>query len=145
IQDDELGPIRDQGGYFDHSETEIALFAEMNRHSAAAHIVDHGLVDGKTRVGINDFISSINKRQHREENNRLATRNDYHFIACNRYLARAAHIIGDGLAQFGETGGWTVVSPALMQGGDRSFNDVVRGVEIGLADLKVNNFFSLAF
>src|SRR5712691_7193064 len=116
----------------------------MNRHGVAAHVVDHRLVDGKAGIGIDDFITSINKRQHRKENNRLTTSDDYNFIASDWYISRAAHIFSDRLAQVRKTGGRTVVGPALMQSSYGSFDDVVGSVEIGFADLEMNDFFSLA-
>ena len=50
---------------------------------------------------------------------------------------------GDGLAQLRETGRGAIVGPALPKSADGGIYDVGGRVEIGFADLEVNNAFAL--
>src|SRR5208337_519952 len=106
-------------------------------------IVDHGLVDGEARIGVDDFIFRINQCQNRKENNGLAARDHDHFIARNRNLAGVADVVGNGLAQVRQTGGGTVMGPSHVKRVDARLDDVVRSGKVGLADLEVNNFLAL--
>ena len=108
-----------------------------------SRIVDHRLVDGEAGVGIDNFISLINQCQNRKENNRLAAWNHNHFIARNWHFAGVADIVGNGLAQVGQTGGGTVVGPSHMQSVDARLDDIGRSVKVGLTDFKVNDFLAL--
>ena len=59
IENDETGPVVDERGQFVHVKPEIALFPQLNRNRAAAHVVDHGLIYRESGVGINNFIPLI--------------------------------------------------------------------------------------
>src|SRR5438874_1723364 len=61
IQNDQLGSIADQVTEFVGIQSEVLLFAQANRHCAPANIIDHGLIDWKARVGIDDLVTFINE------------------------------------------------------------------------------------
>ncbi len=60
IQNDQSGSVVDERGQFVDIEREVALLAQVDGHGASANVVDHRLVDGKARIGIDDLISFIN-------------------------------------------------------------------------------------
>src|ERR1700687_3990337 len=145
VQDDQLGTVGDQRGQFFDIDGKVALLAQRNCDRASADIVDHGLIDGEAGIGVNDFIPCLNQRQDRKENNWLAARNNNDLIARHRDLAGAADIIGNGLAQVGQTGGGAVVGPSLVERVDTGLDDIGGSVEVGLANFEVNDFFALFF
>ena len=98
IQNNQPGSIVDERSELVDFEREVAFFAQMDGHGAAANVVDHRLVNGKAGIGIDDFIALIDERQNRKENNWLAAWDDDHFVACNFYAASAAYVFGEGLA-----------------------------------------------
>ncbi len=61
VQDDQFGAVVDEPREFVDVEGEVALFAQLDGHRASADVVDHRLVDRKAGIGIDDFISLINK------------------------------------------------------------------------------------
>ena len=79
------------------------------------------------------------------ENDRLAARNDDHFLARNRNLASAADVVGNGLAQVGQAGGGTVMGPSLVERVDSGLDDIGGRVEVGLSNFQVNDLFALLF
>ena len=66
-------------------------------------------------------------------------------LGAHRDAARARHVRGNHLAQFGQTLGGTVVRPALVERLFGGFRDVRRGREIGLADFEVDHVLPLGF
>ena len=61
VDDDQLGAIGDEGSQFFHVQAEIALLAQADRDRKAADVVDHRLVDGEARVGVDNLIAFINQ------------------------------------------------------------------------------------
>src|SRR5205814_1015655 len=53
--------------------------------------------------------------------------------------ARLTHVLSDGFAELGQTGRRPVVGKTLVQGIGRRPDDVARRIEIGLADLEMND------
>src|SRR5215471_20474842 len=100
-------------------------------------------VNRKTRIGIDNLIPFFNQCQHRKENNGLAPRYNDNLAGIDLDSPAAARVFRDGLAQLGKAGGGTVVGPAAVQRFHSGSNDVSGGVEIGLADLQVNDVFAL--
>src|SRR4029077_14799846 len=130
VQDDQLCAVGNQRRQFFDIDGKVAIFAQRNRNRLSERILDHGLIDGEAGIGVDDFISSINQCQDRKENNWLAARDNHDFLARNRDFAGPAYIVGNGLAQLGETGGGAVVCPSFVEGVDSGFDDVRRGVEV---------------
>src|SRR5580698_1658038 len=107
--------------------------------------MDHRLVDGKTGIGIDDLVAHIRQRQNRKENNWLSAGDDDHPIARDIDSATARNILGNGLAQLGQSCRRTVVSPSCLEGFDPGFDDVFGRVKIGLTNFEMNDVFALAF
>src|ERR1035438_2174175 len=55
--------------------------------------------DLKAGIGVNDFISLINKRKDREENNGLAAGDDHDFVAGHLHPTGAANIFSESLTE----------------------------------------------
>ena len=53
--------------------------------------------------------------------------------------ARLTHVLSDGLAQLRQASRRSVVREALVQGVGSCLDDVVRGIEIGLPDLEMDD------
>src|SRR5205823_9486555 len=143
IQNDQLRAVIDQPTQFVDIESEIQLLAQTDRDSFRANVIDHRLVDGKSRIRVDDFISFFCQREDAEEYDWLAAGNYNDFFGCYTHAARLAHVAGDRLAQFRQTGRRSVVSETLVQRVGRRFDDVARGIEIRLTNFEMNNVASL--
>src|SRR5207249_210095 len=73
----------------------------------------------------------------------LCARRDHHFAGVDRNAAPASRVLGDRLAQLGKPGGRAIMRPAVAQGARGRVDDVVRGGEVRLADLEVNDVAAL--
>src|SRR6266853_3001265 len=142
---DQLRPIVDQPSEFADVESEIHFLAQLNRHRFRANVIDHRLVDGKSRIRVDDFISFFRQREDAEEYDWLAAGNYNDFFRRYSYAARLAHVAGDRLAQFRQPGRRSVVSESLVQRVGRRFDEVGRGIEIRLTNFEMNNVASLCF
>src|SRR6266478_6752956 len=80
IQNDQLGAVIDQRAQFVDVEAEIQFLAQLDRHSFRANVIDHRLVDGKSRIRVDDFISFFPQREDAEENDWLPAGNYNHFF-----------------------------------------------------------------
>ena len=145
IEDDQLGALTDEPGQFVHIEREITVFTQLNRHRVATNVVNHGLVDGKAGIGIDDLIALVDQREDCEEDDGLAPGDDHHFIARYFHASGPAHVFGERLPQIRQTGGRTVMGPALSQGVHSGLYDVRRRVEIRFTDLQMDDAFPLFF
>jgi len=79
----------------------------------AADVVDHRLVDGKSGIGIDDFVAFIDEGQHGEKHDGLAAGDDDDLIGRNFDLAGAADVLRNFIAKLGQPGGGAVVGAAL--------------------------------
>jgi hypothetical protein len=87
----------------------------------------------------------IDQRQHGVKDDRLAPGDDHDLIGRDIYVAAAADVIGNRLAQLRQSGGRAVVGPPGVQGTRRGLDDVGWGVEIGLSDFQMDNALALPF
>ena len=83
------------------------------------------------------------RARHCKENNWLAAWDNNHFVTGNWYIPGAANVIGNGLAQIGQSGGRAVVSPSLVESVDPGLYDIGGGIEVRFANFQVNDFFAL--
>src|SRR4029077_4744249 len=122
---------------------EIQFLAQPDRHSFRANVIDHRLIDGKSWIRVDDFISFFPQREDAEEYDWLAAGNYNDFFGRYTYAARLAHVAGDRLAQFRQPGGRPVLSEALVQRVGSRRDDVARGIEIMLTNFEMNKVASL--
>src|SRR5438270_260098 len=104
---------------------------------------DHRFVDGKSGIGIDNFVALFDQSQDGEEDNWLAAGNDHHLLRCHSNMARSPYLLGDRFPECGQPGRRAVVSPPSPQGAYPRLYDVARSIEIGLADFKVHDVSSL--
>ena len=145
VQDDELGAVGDERGQFVHVQAEVHLLAQADGHRLGPQEADHGLVDGEAGIGIDDLILFFHQRQHGEENDGLAAGDNDHLVGGDGDVPGGGDVLGDGLAQLRQPGRGPVVGPALVQGLGGGLDHVGGGVEVGLADLQVDDVFALGF
>ena len=144
IQNNQLGLIGNQRRQLVHIQAEIPVFSQTNRYCSPVQITNHGFINREPRVRVNDFISRINKSEHREENNRLAAWNNHHFITAHFDRARLAHAIRNRLPQLRQSGRRSIVGPPLPQAFDAGLYNVFRSIEVGLANFQVDDLLALA-
>ncbi len=85
----------------------------------------------------------FNQRENGEENDRLATGDDYHLFGCRVNPARLTDILRDHLAQLGHPGRRPVVGKTFVQRVAGRLDDVCRSIEIRLADLEMHDIAAL--
>src|SRR5262249_13417180 len=144
VDDDELRP---GGGLLLEQrqvEAEAARLAKGNRHRHAAHEIDHGLVDGKSRIRINHLVTGIYERRDDEVHDGLGARRDHHLLGSDVDVPHPGDILRDGLAQLGQARPGPVVRGAFVECALRRLADVDRSVEIRFADLEVDDLLALA-
>src|SRR6266404_9929882 len=139
IQDDEPGLVADQAGKLVDVEAEVFLLSQSNGHRATADVVDHGLINWKTRVGIDDLVAFINQRENGKENDRLAARDYDNFLRGDSNPTAPCHFLSNGFAKIGKPGGGPIVRPSSVQSINSRVNDVGRSIEIRLADFEMND------
>src|SRR5947209_2016981 len=145
VQDDDASAVIDLRRELAHVEAEFHLFAQRDRDSFAADEIDHGLVDRETRIGIDDLIPFFNQCKHGEEDDGFAARHDYNFRSIDFHSATMAGVLGYRFAQLGKSGGGAVMRPTTLQGFDAGVDNIARGIEVGLADLEVNDVATFSF
>ncbi len=143
IDDDQARAAGDETAQFAHVGPELALLAQRQRHRPRAHELDHGLINGKAGIGEDHLVARIGQREHGEEDDRFAARDHHHFVGRNMHAARRGDLARDGLAQFRHSGRRVVVRVAVMQCIHGGIDDVRRRIEIGFADLQVDDVSTL--
>ena len=81
----------------------------------------------------------IDQRRQREVDDGLAAGHDDHVVRTHVDAAVPGDVLGEDLAHLGQAGRRPVVGVAVAQGLDRLVDDVPRRVEVGLADLQVDD------
>ena len=126
--------IGDQGLQFVDIETEVSLLSQTNGYCAGSGIVNHRLINREAGIGIDNLVSAIRQGKKRKKNNRLATGDDDYFVSGDLDSPRAVHVLGDDVAQLGQTSRGSIMSPALPQGLDPCFHYIFWCIEVRLAD-----------
>src|SRR5439155_14106669 len=119
-----LGAVTEQVRQFVHVQAEVFFFSQPNRERTPADVVDHGLVNRESRIGIDDLIAWLNQRQNREKDDWLAARHNDHFLGRDWNTAAAAYFRRDGLAKLRKSGRRAVVRPAGTQCIDPGIDDI---------------------
>jgi hypothetical protein len=97
------------------------------------------LVDREARVRIQHLVAFLEQREHDEEHDRLGTGRDDDVVGVARNAALRAPDVRDRLAELRQPRGRAVMRPALLECLGRRLADELRRVEVGLADLEVND------
>jgi hypothetical protein len=78
VEDDELRPRAQARLEVGDIEREVALLEQRQRDRRGARPADRRLVDREARVGVDDLIARIARRENREEEERLGAGPDEH-------------------------------------------------------------------
>ncbi len=70
-------------GQFIYIKTKLTLFAERDRNGLATDKINHRFINREARIRVDDLVARVDQRQNREEDNRLAARDDNHFFRRN--------------------------------------------------------------
>ena len=84
VDDDELGPRRDQRRQLVRVEAEVVLLADRAGDGLAADEAGHRLVDREARVRVDDLVALVDEGQDREEHDRLAAGDHDHAVRRRR-------------------------------------------------------------
>src|SRR5439155_16382346 len=71
MQNDQLCPVVDQPRELIDVEPEIQLFAQSDRHSIRADVIDHRLVDWESGIWVDDLITFFRKRKNAKKDDGL--------------------------------------------------------------------------
>ncbi len=143
VEDQQFRARRDLALQILQVQVEAVLIAERQRHGPRAEEVDQRLVDRERRVGEQHVVAVLEQRHHGVEHDGLAAGRDHDVVGVARDAALGLPLLGDDLAELGQSGRRPVVRPALLQGLRRGVADVLRRIEVGLADLEVDDLPSL--
>ena len=120
-------------------EREVRLLGDRKRHRRGARPVDRRLVDRIARVRVDHLVAFARNGEHAEEEEPLGARCHQHAGRVDGHAARAGEVLRSRLAQLGKARGRAVVRVTLAEGPHARLDDVRRGVEVGLADLEVDD------
>ena len=98
---------------------------------------------GKAGVGIDDLCARLGQGQDDVEHDGLGAGGDHHLPRVGVDAAHLPAVAGHGLAQFGQAGRGPVVGIALLQSANAGVNDMLWSIEVGFANLQVDDFPAL--
>ena len=143
VQDQEPRLRGDQLERLLGGEGKIVLLADRHRDRPRARVFDHGAVDWKTWIGIEDIGPRFAEYQDRHEHRRLAARQDHHLVGRHAHLEALAKVGGHRFAQRRDADCRGIAVMAVAQRLDRGFNDEIGRAEIGLADAEIDDIAPL--
>ncbi len=111
-------------------------FDKSIRQSDTAVKLDLRLVNGVSRIRIQDFVTRVHQSQHEFSNRRFATGLYNHVFHGVVDVARAAHVVGNRLAQRRDPVIGTIPCLAVPSGFQGGFDDVFRSGDIDVAQMK---------
>ena len=139
VEDHHLGLRRHARAEVVGREREVGLLGQRQRHRRGPGPADRGLVDREARVGVDDLVARVARREDAVEQERLGARRDDDRVGVDVNAAVRGKVVRGGLAQRGDARGGAVVRLAVPQRLGRGLDDMGRRVEIGLADLEVDD------
>jgi len=90
-------------------EGKILLLGQLQRDRLALQEIDHRFIDGKTRIGIDDFVAGIDQGSQGKIDDGLAPGHDHHVVGTDIDTAIASNVLGENLSHIGHAGGGTVM------------------------------------
>jgi len=145
VDDDHAGLVGHERGQFVHVEAEVVLLTQRTRHGLGAHEVDHRLVDREAGVRVDDLVALVHAGGDSPVNDGLGAEDDGDVLHLVVGAAATVKVPGDGLTELRIACAGPVVGIALVHGFASGIDDVLRCVEVGLADLEVDDIPALAF
>ena len=121
----------------------VELAAQGHGDRLGAAEVHHGGVDGEAGVRVDDLGAGLRERQQGEEHDGLGAGGNDDLLPLVLEAAALTSVAGDGLPDLRDARGGDVVGEARVQRVDGGSLDVGRRLEVGLADLEVNDVDAL--
>src|SRR5581483_1502819 len=118
---------------------ELVALSQLERHRHSAEGMRNGCVSRKPRIGIEHLVSRLDQGHHRHKESNFASRRDDDVLRVYRNIACIPQILSYSLAQRRNSYDWTVAVLAGIQGVLERLNNIGGGMEIWLAQLKVND------
>ncbi len=143
-EDEELGSVRHQRSQLVGIDPELVLFPEGNGHTPGSHEGADRLVHGKPGIRVHHLVAFLAEGQEHVPHDRFGTGCDDDPLGAGGEAAGRFEELGHGLPQLGDPGCGNVVGVSRFQGGCRRLPDVGRCVEVGLADLQVDDLPTLS-
>ena len=139
VDDDAARPRRDQRGQLVDVEPEVVGHPDRDRHRRGADEAGQRLVDGVARVRDQHLVTRVDQTQDGVQHHALATDRDEDLERFDRESLARRGVGGDRLAQRRDAGERRVVRRAGIERCLGRSADVGRGVEVGLADLEMDD------
>ena len=143
VQDDEPRVLVHQRCELVEVRVVVQLAPQRHGDWLCAAEVHHGGVDGEAGVGIDDLGAGLRERQQGEEHDGLGAGGDDHLLPIVLEASALAGIAGHGLPDLRDARSGDVVRVARVEGIDGRGLDVGRRLEVGLADLQVDDLNAL--
>ena len=144
VEDDQAGLGRDLGQHLVGGEGELVLLQQRDRHRLGPGVLDHRAIDGEAGIGIQDLGAGLAEHQDGEEHGGLAARHDDDVVRAHLHAVATLQVLGHQLAQGQDALGRRVAVMAVAQRLDGGLDDVLRRLEVGLADAEVDDGLALA-
>jgi hypothetical protein len=145
IEDDPLGFRRDHLVEVRRLNLELLLQSGVHERGRAAAQSHHFGVADPVRRGDHHLVAGVQRRHQGIEDDVLAARADDGLRGLVLEVVLALELGGNGGAQFGNTQHRCVLCFAPADGGDGGFLDVVRRIEIRLADRQRDHILAGGF
>ena len=139
VQDEEAGLLGDARAQVVRREAEIVFLQYRKRHGLRTRVERHGLIDRKTRVRVDHLIARPRRGHDGVVEKRLAPRTDHDLTRGILPPPVATEPLTSGFPKLQNTGGWAIVRLARLELRIRLLDDARGRVEIGIADLQVDD------
>ena len=139
LRHEELRSRRDQRGQLVDVEAEVVRLADRDRDRRAADEAGDRFVDRVARVRHDHLVAGVDQGHDRVDHHALAADGHEDVLGLRGEPAAGGRVVGDRRAQVGQARVRRVVRQALVEGLLGRLADVRRGVEVGLADLEVDD------
>ena len=145
VVDQNPGAVADPfaDGFHIQDEMVLRLFIPV-RHSHSAVKFDLRFIDGISRIRVKDLVSRIHSRQDELADGGLSAGLDGNVFSRQGNLVAPAHILGQGLPQFGNAGGGAVAGFPFSHGLNGGIHDNGRRDEVHVAEVKRIDLLPLA-
>jgi hypothetical protein len=117
---------------------------QLDRHRLGAGVLDHRLVDREAGVGVEDLRAGLAEHHDGKEHRHLAAGHHHDLLGRNLDAAVLQHVGGHGLAQGHDAGSGGIAVMTVVQRLYGGFHDVLRGLEVGLADAEIDDILAFA-
>ena len=145
VDNQQAGALVDQFGQPAQVGMVSLLLQQLHRHRLRAAELDHRLVDGKARVGIDHFRARLRQGQQHVEHDGLGPRRNHHLLPVRVDSPNLAAVARHRLPQFRQARRGAVVGVPVPQRLHPGLHDVLRRFKVRLSDLQVDNLPSLGF